>query len=204
MKFAFDENYLLTLFDACSYTIDYLDKDNHLLIDAREFPRVVMEIKHPKDICPLIPSDYFTDYCDVIGKYDTVFVFIHESLTMIAPLKDFEGESEEIMSLMDKYVRAYSNGLLKEAWRKSEEQDEHVVFAVLDGEASIIGIEDVKALMDIHPLLGTIEEWAEICIESNPINISFLYIDQRKDSFWYDILSEEYINWLERMYRDRG
>lgn len=201
MKFQFDENYLLTLIDACTYKLEYMNKDNHLLIDAREFPKVVMDIKHPKEICPLLPKEYFYDYCDVINKYDTVIVFIHESLTLICPLRDFEGENEEIMSIMEKYVRAYSKGLLKEAWEKSKKQEKPVIFAVLNGEASIIEEEDVKALFDIHPIMGSFEEWYRICVEKNPNNLSFLYIDQSKDLYWYDFLSEEYIDWLKKMYR---
>lgn len=189
MKYTFDSDYINNLFASCSHYIDYLDTENHILIDARNFPKVNIDVVHPKKICGEIPTEYFKDYMVAMTKYEMLIVFIHKDLVIIAPLKDFETEQSKIFSTVGKYISVYKDGIVKELYRRCRETQLPQVLAIIDGEVSIISAEDVKILIDMHKELGTFEDWKYNCVDCNFENFpSFIYIDQKDNDYWYGSL----------------
>lgn len=199
MNFKFDDQFLISVFNTCTQYENLLDKDNHLFVDLRKFPQMIIDVKHPCSICKEIPEDQFYYYNGILNKADKVLVLLHDTFIMISSLDDGD-DNEDIRFIMDKYVKAYINGLLKVAWNEAKDSNSPVVFAVVDGEVTIIYDKDIQAFFDVEGLEGAYDEWYDLCVENNPCLLSFFYTDSSNGCFWYDIVKEDFQNYLEDYY----
>lgn len=198
LNYEFHKEYCDLIYNTMEFHLDFLDKNNHLLIDTRNFPNIEIKVLHPQKISRLIPEKYFEDYIANTLAYEkiTVYLFSDTECFIICQQNPNERISENVSHAQndtEKYIRAYKDGLVKEAYKLAKEREIPVIFSIINGEAKLINEEDVEKLLEKYPeYLGSKEDWEIVAIATNPTLVSFIYIDTSEKRFWYDVLSEEF------------
>lgn len=181
-----------------------LNKESHLLIDARDFPNLNVKVLHPKDLLAYVPKNHIYEYMTYSIAYESIALYLYndDNCFLYCQENSEEDSLQKINHAQDEtnaYLRAYENGLLKEIYLQAKNSDKFLVFGVLNGEAKILSVEEAEKLInDYSDYFPDIEEWKILNTEEeiNPSKVSFLYIDTEKEIYWFDILSEEYEEFL--------
>lgn len=198
LTYEFHKEYSELLYNTCEFHLDFLDSNNHLLLDVRKFPNIKLKILHPKKMAELIPEKYFEDYISNTLAYDklTVYLFSDTECFIICQPNIEDKIQENVVHAQndtEKYIKAYQDGLVKEAYKLAKDREIPVIFSVINGEAKLITKEEVKKIIETYPdYFGNYEDWHIIAVDTNPTLVSFLYMDTSEKRFWYDVLSEEF------------
>lgn len=199
LNYEFHKEYSEILYDtSCSFHLDFMDKNSHLLMDVRKFPDIKIKLLHPQKISQLIPEKYFEHYTTNFLAFDkvAVYLFSDEECFIICQQNPEDRMTESVVHAQndtEKYIRAYKDGLVKDAYKLAKDKEIPVIFSIIDGEAKLIFEEDVEKILEKYPeYLGNKEDWEIIAISTNPTLVSFIYIDTMEKRFWYDVLSEEF------------
>lgn len=198
LGYEFHKEYSEILYNTTEFHLDFMDKNNHLLMDTRDFPNIEIKLLHPQKVSQLIPEKYFEHYTTNYLAYEKVaiYLFSDEECFIICQQNPDDRISESMVHAQndtERYIRAYKDGLVKDAYKLAKDKDIPVIFSIIDGDAKIIFEEDMEIILEkYHEYLGSKEDWEMIAISTNPTLVSFLYIDTKEKRFWYDVLSEEF------------
>lgn len=203
LKNQFHEEFSKILFETSSLHLDMCGEDEQIFIDVSEFPKVVIDILSIKEVSEMIDGRLFQDYIQVsAAKTNLMVYYISPTNYLLYDYKESNYEfdlSEEAEAETSKYIKAYANGLIKEAYELSKDDKMPVIFLVHNGEAKIV--REDEALLLLSDRIGfDVDAWIEVCIENSPSLVSFLYIDDKKNKVWFNVLNKDYEELLEQFW----
>lgn len=198
----FHDNYSRILFKTLDVHKDFMSEVAHCYIDAKNFPNLNISIKHPKEIVELLPKEFFDTYIKTTLSSPLVYVYHYDGGVLIGSGADKVDikKGEKINEILEKYIKAYENGLLKDAYTKAFESGKHQIFAVINGDAKVFDVDDLGQVFESYNVLGSVEEWAMECFweEGGPL-VSYIMVDQAEELFWYGLMEYEYeLNLLKK------
>jgi hypothetical protein len=198
LNIEFHKEYCDLLYNTMEFHLDFMGKNSHLLMDVRNFPNMKIEVLHPQKLSRYIPEKYFENYIENSLAFEkvSVYLFSDEECFIICQQNPEDRVMENIAHAQketENYLKAYENGLVKEAYLLARDREIPVIFSIIDGEAKLISEDDIKRILEKYgEYLGDYEDWHIIAIDTNPSLVSFIYIDTTEKKFWYDVLSDEY------------
>jgi len=205
LLFDFHEKISSQIYSLKELFIPFLGPEDHLLINATKFPNMEIKVLHPKEIIKTLSKELTYEYISYCIAYKSVVVYVYSEEDCLFFCQ--ENEEDKLITNINKaqeetsfYLKAYENGLLKEAYTKAKNTLKPVIFTILNGDAKLLDLEQAKEIINNYKeFFPEIEEWEFLATdeELNPSLVSFLYIDSNTNIYWYDILSEEYENWLQ-------
>lgn len=195
------------LFGLGEFFEPFLDSNNHLFIDARKFPNMNVVLMHPSEVSQIIPKESFKHYASCSTTYEEgLVIFLSSECDVL--FYCIESKTDEKLERIYEsqedskfYLKAYENGLLKEAYSQAKGSEQPIIFCIKDGVASLLTLElaekEINDYLLGHPekeASDTIADWILLANdpEINPYLVSILYIDQKSNNFWYDVLSIDY------------
>lgn len=200
LSLEFHKEYSQLLYESSRFHFDFMDSNNHLVIDVRDFPNISYQVLSPSEAIKLkkIPDQYFTDYITHTLAYSLVVVYLYEDNECFIMCQKTNEDNilENVMKAQtetETYLRAYENGLVKEAYEKAKNTGEPVIFSIINGEAKLFSKADaIDIITKYRDQFGEVDDWLIICVDANPSLVSFIYINEEENQFWYDTLSEQY------------
>lgn len=176
---------------------DFLNEGDIVVVNANDFPDVHITIETIKEAAILIPEDSFFEYMSLAVSCPKLLVYVatgirpmYFSPDAVKATKATENIHKSIDTVTP-YIKAYESGLLKTAYLKARETDEHVVFAIINAEAKLLTVEDAEEYVEKQFPEDdvAVEVYFDYILDKD---VSVLYINEKEGHFWYEVLHEDY------------